>query len=141
MRDKTARVMITRVEVDGFKSLRDFSADLEPFTVFIGPNSAGKSNIVDALGLLSRLASVSIAEAFKHGRGRSSDQFTRHGATSATAIRFAVEYLTYGWYDPAQGAVPAAQTRFRYELTIERVALASGAERLVVRDERCRAMR
>ena len=31
--------MITRLEVDGFKSLRDFAVDLEPFTVFIGPNS------------------------------------------------------------------------------------------------------
>jgi AAA15 family ATPase/GTPase len=57
--------MITRLEVDGFKSRRDFAVDLEPFTVFIGPNSAGKSNILDALDLLSRLTSAPIAEAFK----------------------------------------------------------------------------
>ena len=43
--------MITRLEVDGFKSLRDFAVDLEPCTVLVGPNSAGKSNIMDALGI------------------------------------------------------------------------------------------
>jgi AAA15 family ATPase/GTPase len=49
--------MITRLEVDGFKSLRNFAVDLEPLTVFVGPNSAGKSNILDALELLSPLSS------------------------------------------------------------------------------------
>lgn len=62
--------MITRLEIDGFKSLRELAVDLEPLTVFIGPNSAGKSNLLDALALLSRLASMSIKEAFKQGRGR-----------------------------------------------------------------------
>ncbi len=48
--------MITRLEVDGFKSLRGFAVVLEPFTVFIGPNGAGKSNTLEALALLSRLS-------------------------------------------------------------------------------------
>ncbi|MEO7328743.1 MAG: AAA family ATPase, partial [Minicystis sp.] len=135
--------MITRIEVDGFKSLRDFAIDLEPFTVLIGPNSAGKSNILDALALLSRLASLPIAEAFKHGRGKSIDQFHRHGAEVATSIRFAVEFLEYGDYPKksAREGGNAFQSRFRYELTIERRPTRSGAEKLLVRDERLRAMR
>lgn len=129
--------MITRVEVDGFKSLRDFAIDLDPFTVLIGPNSAGKSNVLDALALLSRLTSMPIAEAFRQGRGKSIDQFSRYGAEVAGAIRFAVEFLECGVYPrPAR-----FQSRFRYELTIERRALPSGVEKLVVRDERLRAVR
>lgn len=136
--------MLTRVEIDGFKSLQDFAVDLEPFTVFIGPNSAGKSNVLEALALLSRLASMPIAEAFRRGRGRSSDQFTRLGAdgSSAKKMRFAVEFLEFGVYKPGAGrALPREQSRFRYELTIERSTLPSGAEQLIARDERCVSMR
>jgi predicted ATPase len=135
--------MITRIEVDGFKSFRDFAVDLEPFTVLIGPNSAGKSNVLDAIGLLSRLASMPIADAFKHGRGKSIDQFKRRGGEVAGAIRFGVEFLEYGLYPPpapANGA-DAFQSRFRYELTIERQALRSGAEKLVATRESFRAIR
>ncbi len=129
--------MITRIEVDGFKSLRDFSVDLEPFTVFIGPNSAGKSNIMEAIALLSRLTRMSIVEAFKGGRGRTIDQFTRTGSTNVKSMRFAVEFLEYGAY-PAQDLF---QSRFRYELTIERRETKRGAEQLLVTDERIHAMR
>ena len=134
--------MITRVEVDGFKSLRGFAVDLEPFTVLIGPNSAGKSNILDALALLSRLASQPISAAFKQGRGKSIDQFYRHGADVAVDIRFAVEFLVYGDYPAGStNGNGAFQSRFRYELTILRRALRAGAEQLVARDERLWAMR
>ena len=68
--------MITRIEVNGFKSLRDFALDLEPFTALIGPNGAGKSNILDALALLSRLASDDLATALQGGRGRIREQFS-----------------------------------------------------------------
>ncbi|MCC6552323.1 MAG: AAA family ATPase [Polyangiaceae bacterium] len=134
--------MITRIEIDGFKSLRDFAIDLEPFTVLIGPNSAGKSNILDALALLSRLATYPIGEAFKLGRGKSIDQFSRRGGEVAESIRFAVEMLVHGVY-PEQGIFGRSgfQSRFRYELTIKRRALRAGVEQFVARDERLRAMR
>lgn len=133
--------MITRLEVDGFKSLQNFAVDLEPFTVFIGPNSAGKSNVLEALELLSRLASQPIAEAFKEGRGRASDQFTRVGSESVRSMRLAVEFLLYGTFSPGHPPGPEPQSRYRYELTIERQALPSGTERLLARGERFRAMR
>ncbi|UQA60076.1 AAA family ATPase [Polyangium aurulentum] len=136
--------MITRLEVDGFKSLRDFAVDLEPFTVFIGPNSAGKSNILEALALLSRLASGSITEAFKGGRGRITDQFTRRGGESAKVMRFAVEFLVYGEYprpEPRNPGEDSFQSRFRYELTVVRQAAQSGVEHLVAMAERLLAMR
>lgn len=33
--------MITRLEIDGFKSFRDFTLDLAPLQVIVGPNAAG----------------------------------------------------------------------------------------------------
>lgn len=43
---------ITRVVVEGYRSIRALDAVLEPFSVVVGPNGSGKSNIVNALALL-----------------------------------------------------------------------------------------
>ncbi|MEZ4297245.1 MAG: AAA family ATPase [Polyangiaceae bacterium] len=124
--------MLTRLEVDGFKSLRDFSIDLGPFTVLVGPNSAGKSNILEALALLSRLASEPIESAFKRGRGHAIDQFTLEGGASVRTIRLAAEVLL-----PTSISVRGRPTnRVRYELTIRREPRPSGTETLVVEQER-----
>lgn len=130
--------MLTRLEVDGFKSLRKFAIDLEPFTVLVGPNSAGKSNILEALALLSRLATQSINEAFKGCRGKVVDQFSRHGDDVGRSISFAAEFLAYGPYP--QKVDVHLQTRFRYELTIERERSTHNTEKLVARAEYLRAL-
>ncbi len=62
--------MIRRVRVKGYKSLRDVNISLGPLTVILGPNASGKSNLFDALRLLSRLVtSRSLQEAFSDHRG------------------------------------------------------------------------
>ncbi len=48
--------MIRRIKVQGYKSLQDIDIKLEPLTVILGPNAAGKSNLLDALALMSRMA-------------------------------------------------------------------------------------
>lgn len=123
--------MITRFEVDGFKSLRDFVVDLEPLTVFVGPNGAGKSNLLEAMALLGRLASMPVEEAFKKGRGRVLDQFSRFGGETSRAIRFAVEISLDTPIAVSTEEAPPLPTRYRYELTIERRARDSGIEELV----------
>lgn len=45
--------MITRIEIDGFKSFVDFELDVPPFLVVMGGNASGKSNLVDALRSLA----------------------------------------------------------------------------------------
>ncbi len=58
--------MIRRVHIIGYKSLRNVDIRLRPLSVLLGPNSAGKSNFLDALQLLSRTASSrTLSEAFE----------------------------------------------------------------------------
>lgn len=113
--------MITRLEVDGFKSLRNFAVDLEPFTVLVGPNDAGKSNILEALALAAAAEQTTPEEALKRGRGSSLDKFSRHGATTGTKIAIALECLE--WDD-------GELYRLRNELTISRTPHRAWAERV-----------
>jgi predicted ATPase len=48
--------VLTRFRVQGFKSLLDVELELAPLVVLMGPNASGKSNLLEALLLLSRLA-------------------------------------------------------------------------------------
>jgi len=49
--------MIRKISVTGFKSLRQVTdLELPQMAVFFGPNTAGKSNLIDALQALSRMA-------------------------------------------------------------------------------------
>ncbi|HZF11962.1 MAG TPA: AAA family ATPase [Thermoanaerobaculia bacterium] len=47
--------MLSHFRVQGFKSLLDVEIELAPLVVLFGPNAAGKSNVLEALLLLSRL--------------------------------------------------------------------------------------
>jgi predicted ATPase len=44
--------MIVSAEFKNFRALRDLKIDLEPFTVIVGPNSCGKSTILEGLDRL-----------------------------------------------------------------------------------------
>jgi predicted ATPase len=125
--------MITRIEIDGFKSLRAFSLDLEPLTAIVGPNGAGKSNLFDALALLSRVAEVSLLTAFKGGRGRIRDQFSRTLDGVERSVRITVELLLSrsGPHGRELG-----QTRVRHEIEVERTIERAGLEGLAVVRER-----
>ncbi len=47
--------MLTKLSVRNYKSLEDVTIPLRPLTVFVGPNNAGKSNILDCLLFLQEL--------------------------------------------------------------------------------------
>lgn len=70
--------MLQHLRVQGFKSLRDVHVDLAPLVVVFGPNAAGKSNLLEALVLLSRLVRErTLAEAFEEGiRGYPTEAFS-----------------------------------------------------------------
>ncbi len=55
--------MLTRIEVDGFKNLVDFTLDFGPYNCIAGVNGVGKSNIFDAIRFLSLLTDHTINQA------------------------------------------------------------------------------
>jgi predicted ATPase len=69
--------MINRIRIKGYKSLRDLELSLPRLTVIFGPNAAGKSNLLDAMALLSRLCTRrTILEAFEDHRGAPLEAFS-----------------------------------------------------------------
>lgn len=69
--------MIRRVQVSGYKSLVDVEVWLARLTVVFGPNAAGKSNLLDLLGLLSGMVEgPTLARAFEGHRGTPLEAFT-----------------------------------------------------------------
>ena len=82
--------MLTRLKVSGFKNLVDVDVPLGPFTCVAGANGTGKSNLFDAIQLLSALASHTLIDAARSVRseeGRTSDVrnlFHRIGDTDTT---------------------------------------------------------
>ncbi len=56
--------MITKIEVDGFKSLKNFELDLhEGLNILVGPNGSGKTNIVLFFEFLSKLVTMPVGDA------------------------------------------------------------------------------
>lgn len=70
--------MLHELSVHGFKSLHDVDVELAKLVVVFGPNAAGKSNLLEALVLLSRLIGErTLADAFDEGiRGYPVEAFT-----------------------------------------------------------------
>ena len=115
--------MITRLRVQGFKSLLDAEVYFGPFTCFIGPNAAGKSNIFDSLRFLSLLAELPIMEAAAHLRqsaSRSQDPrclFTQFGRYVAPEIRIEADLLIGKSVEDDFGVVEeATRSPLRYEV-------------------------
>ncbi|QMU72406.1 AAA family ATPase [Streptacidiphilus sp. P02-A3a] len=62
--------MIERIEIDGFKSFKDFTLDVPPLLVVAGANASGKSNALDALRLLAETVRDPVAfHRFNRGTG------------------------------------------------------------------------
>jgi len=70
--------MLKRVKIQGYKSLEDVEVQLQPLSIFFGPNASGKSNFLDALQLLSRITtSTHLNDAFRPPyRGTPLESFT-----------------------------------------------------------------
>jgi predicted ATPase len=135
--------MITRLEIDGFKTFNNFTMEFTPFTVIAGTNASGKSNIFDALTLLSNLADMDIRSAFMNLRGDAEEQFTQLNPDEyAKKISLGVELLVDksvkdNWGEEAN----IKYTRLRYEITIERVFNQKGFEDLRISHEQLTALK
>lgn len=141
--------MIRRVKIEGYKSLRNVELRLEPLTVIFGPNAAGKSNLFDALALLSRMVTAKTLrdafdprehrgnplEAFSYGRGglrglleRKSAQLTIEVDVELSphvvhAVEMRIHQLREGIpdQDAKQPRKRVAERHLRYRVTVEMV--------------------
>jgi predicted ATPase len=129
--------MLTRLEVCGFKNLRDIAVDFGPFTCIAGPNGVGKSNVFDAIQFLAELADHPLMEAAEAVRGTRSglsgdprDLCWDLGSGGEGRMSFAAEMLVPRYVEDDFGQQARATTTFlRYELGIG-YEPPSGLERL-----------
>jgi len=105
--------MLARLHAKGFKSLNDLEIHFPRLTVLFGPNAAGKSNILEAAQMLSRIGtSRTLADAF------------------AGPIRgYPLESFAF-----PQGGLPALLSKRRARLSLE-ADLSVGDERLRYRSD------
>lgn len=130
--------MITYLKINGFKSFHNFEMEFTPFTVIAGANASGKSNLFDALTLLSRLAETdNLKRAFSEQRGEFIEMFTQYSDDDyAREMDFEVEMLVNKDIRDAWGNKTLLKyTRLRYELSIKRFTNSSGIEDLSVLKE------
>ena len=126
--------MITYIKINGFKSFHNFEMEFTPLTILAGVNASGKSNLFDALELLSLISEMKLKDAFINQRGDFLELFTQYNDTHrARYIEFVVEMLVNRQVTDAWGATAELKyTRLRYEVTIERITTELGIEDLNV---------
>jgi predicted ATPase len=131
--------MLTRIEIDGFKSFEDFSLDLQPLTAIVGPNASGKSNLFDALRFLSLLAQFDIRTAMQDLRGEPLELFRQTVYGPSDTMKFAVELmLDRSGVDAFGTRYETPARRLRYELILRVAKSQTGIERGVyVHHEKC----
>ncbi len=109
--------MLTQITVSGYKSLQDSTARLSPFTVIVGRNNVGKSNLFDALRLLSNLSQMPAASAFKPERHRG-DPVESFFAEKQPRLSLSCEFDLTGTPHPFMSGDALPYPILRYELEI-----------------------
>lgn len=135
--------MLTRIEIDGFKTFERFAMDLSPFMVVLGPNGVGKSNLFDAIRLLSRLAEHDLFTAASALRGDPHELF-RRGPDGQFGRRIDIRaevLIEPRVKDPYGDDVPLKHTRLRYEVSIGWRQDSRGIDRLQVVHEQASPIR
>ena len=61
--------MITRISISAFKSLENLELELGLLNVFVGANGSGKSNLLEAIGVLSAAADGKVTDQTLMQRG------------------------------------------------------------------------
>jgi predicted ATPase len=135
--------MITRIEIDGFKTFENFALDLRPLTAIVGPNASGKSNLFDAIQLISALAEKDVRTAMKGLRGEPEEFFRQTANGTTDIIKLAIEvFLDSEGVDDFGRSFEIRAQRLRYELILALSGGEDGSPRGVfVRDETCIALK
>jgi predicted ATPase len=85
---------ITRIHVEGFRSLRDVTLALGRVTVLIGPNGSGKSNLLSFLQLVQAMHAGAL-QAFVGRRGGASG-LLHYGPKVTERLQFRLDFEPHG---------------------------------------------
>jgi predicted ATPase len=85
--------ILSKLTLEGFRSIKSATIELRPLTVLIGPNGAGKSNLIDFLRLLNYALSRGFQEPYQQERGPAST-ILHFGAKVTPVIRAELEFRT-----------------------------------------------
>jgi predicted ATPase len=117
--------MLTRLKISGFKNLIDVDLSFGPFTCVAGGNAVGKSNLFDAIMLLSALADRPLIEAAMGVRdegGRATDirsLFHLSPSGFSESMRLEAEMIVApSGYDDLGQAAKASITFLRYAIEL-----------------------
>ena len=75
--------ILSHLRVDNYRSLYNFELDLQPFTVLIGRNDAGKSSVLNAIRLLLEDDATAIFDRYDWSRAARATRFPRETAITA----------------------------------------------------------
>jgi predicted ATPase len=111
--------------------------EFAPLTVIAGANASGKSNLFDAMQLLTRVVETDLKTAFSEQRGDANELFTQFSQNEfSDEILFGIELLIdKSIKDKFGGRVLLKYTRLRYELKIKRITNERGLDDLVISSE------
>ncbi|AXG80466.1 AAA family ATPase [Streptomyces paludis] len=122
--------MITRIEIDGFKSFVGFGLDVRPCTVLMGVNGAGKSNLLDALDFVRRVVGAGLSKALDGSNPRLTARDLLHhtdhprGEYTAPGLTIRVRMIVPSRFGPLSVAV---------RVEVERRGASAGPAKLALR--------
>jgi predicted ATPase len=93
---------LDRIEIQGFKSIREMRLDLKPLNVLIGANGAGKSNFISVFGLLRHLTEGRLQVYVAQSGG--ADALLHFGRKTTSGMRLG---LTLGEFRYAMDLAPS----------------------------------
>ncbi len=118
--------MITRIKINGFKSLLETELYFGPFTCIAGANAIGKSNFFDSLMFLSNLADNTVLHAAKSIRSENQkhsnikDIFFKSGSNYLDKMSFEIDMLVSKEAEDDLGQMAEATiTSLRYILELK----------------------
>jgi predicted ATPase len=101
---------LSRIEVEGFKSIRQLTLDLKSLNVLIGANGAGKSNFISLFGMLRHLIEGRLQ--FYVAQAGGADALLHFGRKRTPELKLRLEFGDSGYSYLARFAPSAADSLF-----------------------------
>jgi len=86
---------LDRIEIQGFKSIKEIDLELRSLNVLIGSNGAGKSNFISVFGLLNQIVARQLQVHVQRSGG--ADSLLHHGQKQTAAMNLRLNFGPNGY--------------------------------------------